>query len=339
LAETLFQAARRLTLRLADPSAPVSALALEAIMIAESMGHPAREWLHLEVAGYPRTAQDTSEAVAEEARALFPKYRELHVYASRIFPDQPLAVDLAEAVRKWPDLFVPQFLYFPESLIDIEAKLRQTETGVNQVGVIWRRNIREPAIGPQDADSALYLQPAEFDRLLAGARRRIAEFVVDVISQARQTETSGAAAEPAAPDGFSYDVAISYAKPDRALADRLASIVREAGFAVFFDQFLPMELWGKDLAVFLDQVYREKSRYCVIFVSPEYAQRVWTNNELRSALSGALEDKGQEHILPIKVRSAELAGFRPTIGYLSLETHGIEGIAEILVQKLGAPGG
>jgi len=132
----------------------------------------------------------------------------------------------------------------------------------------------------------------------------------------------------------SFDVAVSFAGTERHLAQRLAEIVREAGFDVFYDSFYPEHLWGKDLVVFFDAIYRRKARYCVIFVSKEYLDRIWTNHERQSAQAKALELKGKEYILPVLVDNSELPGLPPTIGYVRLGEQRIEDIAEMLVRKL-----
>ena len=46
------------------------------------------------------------------------------------------------------------------------------------------------------------------------------------------------------PDAF--DVAISFAGTEREHAQRLAETVRDAGYAVFYDDFYPEQLWGKN---------------------------------------------------------------------------------------------
>ena len=71
----------------------------------------------------------------------------------------------------------------------------------------------------------------------------------------------------------------------------------------------------------------------MVFVSREYRDRIWTNHELRSAQARALEEKGNEYILPIKVDDAELDGLPPSIGYLPISL-GVEKIAELLIRKL-----
>ena len=130
-----------------------------------------------------------------------------------------------------------------------------------------------------------------------------------------------------------FDVAISFAGTERKLAEDLAIRVRAAGFQVFYDEFFPEELWGKNLGEFFHEIYSRRSRYCVIFVSSEYLNREWTVHERRSAQERMLKEKGNEYILPIKVEDVELPGIPSTIGYLPISS-GVDKIAEILIRKL-----
>lgn len=132
----------------------------------------------------------------------------------------------------------------------------------------------------------------------------------------------------------SFDVAISFAGPERTYAEDLAARLRDAGYSVFYDAFYPEELWGKDLVVFFDDIYQRRSRYCVIFVSREYVEREWTNHERQSAQARALKERGKEYILPVKVDESELPGLVSTIGYVELGKHSVEKIAEMLIKKL-----
>jgi TIR domain len=109
---------------------------------------------------------------------------------------------------------------------------------------------------------------------------------------------------------------------------------RDAGIEVFYDNFYPEHLWGKNLTAFLDEIYRKRAKFCVVFVSREYRDRKWTSHELRSAQARALEAKGEEYILPIKVDDTELDGLPPTVGYVAVSV-GMDLIAKMLVSKLG----
>lgn len=94
-------------------------------------------------------------------------------------------------------------------------------------------------------------------------------------------------------------------------------------------------MWGNDLAAFLDEIYRKRAKYCVVFISNEYKERRWTSHELRSAQARALDLKGQDYILPIRIDGTDLDGLPPTIGYVSIDV-GIEKIADLLIAKLQA---
>jgi hypothetical protein len=130
-----------------------------------------------------------------------------------------------------------------------------------------------------------------------------------------------------------FDVAISVAGTERELADELAQKLRAAGIAVFYDDFYPEQLWGKNLTAFLDEIYRKRAKFCVVFVSKEYKDRKWTTHELRSAQAKALEQKGDEYILPVKVDNTELDGLPPNVAYVEISL-GIERISELLIKKL-----
>jgi hypothetical protein len=135
-----------------------------------------------------------------------------------------------------------------------------------------------------------------------------------------------------------YDVALSFAGEQRALAHQLATILREHGFRVFYDQFEPGTLWGEDLPALLDEIYREQSQFCVIFFSREYLEKAWPTHERRSAIARLVEEKGGAYILPIKVHDVKLPGVLRTVGYLSLSSHSIDRIGQILIAKIGETG-
>ena len=133
-----------------------------------------------------------------------------------------------------------------------------------------------------------------------------------------------------------FDVAISFAGSERELAEKLAEKLRAADIVVFYDNFYPEHLWGKNLTAFLDAIYGKSAKYCVVFVSREYKERKWTSHELRSAQARALDLKGQDYILPVKIDDTELEGLPSNVGYLSISL-GIEKIADMLIKKLRAP--
>jgi TIR domain len=131
-----------------------------------------------------------------------------------------------------------------------------------------------------------------------------------------------------------FDVAVSFAGSQRPIAEQLATIVSDAAFEVFYDHFFAAELWGKDLPAFFDQIYRERARFCVIFVSREYAEGMWTQHERQSAIARGIMSKGEDYLLPIHVDGSALSGVSPTLGHVSLDNYSIQQVADLLVAKL-----
>lgn len=132
-----------------------------------------------------------------------------------------------------------------------------------------------------------------------------------------------------------FEVAISFAGAQRSLAEDLAQRLRSAGVVVFYDRFYDTFLWGTNLHSHFDDIYRRRSRYCVMFISQAYLDSVWTTHERAAAMARSLEERGEGYILPIRVENVEVPGLPPTIGYLPLDQYPIERIAEMLLEKLG----
>ena len=53
---------------------------------------------------------------------------------------------------------------------------------------------------------------------------------------------------------YKYDVALSFAGEDRFYVDQVATILKEQGVSVFYDEFEEVDLWGKDLALHFDYI-------------------------------------------------------------------------------------
>ena len=132
-----------------------------------------------------------------------------------------------------------------------------------------------------------------------------------------------------------YDVCFSFAGEDRDYVDQVAYYVRHRGISVFYDNYNRIELWGKDLYVHLDEIYRKESRYCVIFASAHYEKKLWTNHERKSAQARAFSEHS-EYILPARFDDTEIPGIPPTIGYIDLRALDPKEFAEMISEKVSA---
>ena len=133
---------------------------------------------------------------------------------------------------------------------------------------------------------------------------------------------------------FDYDVCLSFAGEEREYVDEVANQLRERGIRVFYDKYEDVALWGKDLYVHLDDIYRHSARYCVMFISKNYANRLWTNHERRSAQARAIAENA-EYILPARFDSTEIPGLPDTVGYVDLRETKLERLVKMIEEKIG----
>lgn len=132
---------------------------------------------------------------------------------------------------------------------------------------------------------------------------------------------------------FNYDVALSFAGEDRNYAEELAVILKNKGINVFYDTFEKARLWGEDLYTYLNDLYKLRAKYCIMFLSQHYANKVWTNHERKAAQARAFNER-KAYILPVRLDNSDIPGINETIGYLSWENEKAKGIAECVLQKL-----
>lgn len=106
---------------------------------------------------------------------------------------------------------------------------------------------------------------------------------------------------------------------------------------VFYDKYEEVNLWGKNLYTHLDDVYQNKARYCIIFISQWYANKNWTNHERISAQARAFAETNEEYILPIRLDNTQIPGIRPTIGYINAKNYSSKQLCNLILKKLNKP--
>ena len=132
-----------------------------------------------------------------------------------------------------------------------------------------------------------------------------------------------------------YDIVLSFAAEDREYAKALADLLKAGGYDPFYDENELANLWGKNLYDYLSSVYKDRARYCVMFLSQHYERKLWTNHERQMAQARAFQEN-REYILPVRLDDTEIPGIPPTVGYLDLRSMTIEEVYEALVMKLSS---
>jgi len=139
--------------------------------------------------------------------------------------------------------------------------------------------------------------------------------------------------EPSSKDNYEYDIALSFAGEERFYVEIVAKELKNNDIKVFYDEYEKVDMWGKNLHDHLADVYSNKALYCIIFISQNYANKVWTNHERRSAQSRAIRQK-QEYILPARFDDTEIIGL-DDVTYIDLMEYTAYEFAELVIKKLG----
>ncbi|TAZ57812.1 TIR domain-containing protein [Rhizobium ruizarguesonis] len=134
-----------------------------------------------------------------------------------------------------------------------------------------------------------------------------------------------------------YDVALSFAGPDRAHAKQLFDILAEREVSVFYDENEQHRILTEKVEDYLAPIYRSEAAYVVPLLSPEYPKRIWTKFE-SDQFKGRFGTNG---VIPIRFRTAADGYFSAPMEYGSLSfdpdgdvTGQLTKIAETICERL-----
>lgn len=118
---------------------------------------------------------------------------------------------------------------------------------------------------------------------------------------------------------FEYDVALSFAGEDREFVEACAEILRSLNVNVFYDNYEKEILLGKNLYSYLADIYQNRARFAVVFISKAYKEKRWTKHELEYITARKFR-QDNEYLLPIKLDDTDLNEIPATTGYLQGDT-------------------
>jgi hypothetical protein len=130
-----------------------------------------------------------------------------------------------------------------------------------------------------------------------------------------------------------YDVALSFAGEDRDYVERVATLLREAGINVFYDKFEKANLWGRNLADHLGEIYGKRSRFVVMFISTHYPTKSWPTHERQNAQARAIQEN-KVVLLPARFDDTEIPGLPSTTGHIDLRQTTPEELVALIKEKL-----
>ena len=136
-------------------------------------------------------------------------------------------------------------------------------------------------------------------------------------------------------DPFEYDVAISCASEDRAVAEEFENLLERRKLKVFLDEYRSSDahLWGKNILDHLVNLYARKARFCVLLISHHYPLQSWTKAERTSVQARALRDP-DEYILPVLLDDRVVPGVVQAKAYRDLRQDSVESTVTFLEERV-----
>ena len=131
--------------------------------------------------------------------------------------------------------------------------------------------------------------------------------------------------------GYEYDVAVSFAGPDRTVVESLVDALKARGLEVFYDFDQQAALWGKDLKKELAKVYSQDAQFMVVCLSDHYPERDWPNFEFEVGKEAAGK-RTEDYLLPLIVGATRpaIVGLPDTVGHLSLADRSVDEVADLM---------
>lgn len=135
------------------------------------------------------------------------------------------------------------------------------------------------------------------------------------------------------PTRFEYDVCVSFAGENREVVQEVVGSLKRRRIKCFYDFDEQATLLGKDLFTYLDEVYRVKARFCIMFISEYYPLKLWTNHERQSIQARMFESK-DDYLIPVRLDDTEVPGVLSTLGYIDGRRDSVSEIAALIQKKV-----
>lgn len=132
----------------------------------------------------------------------------------------------------------------------------------------------------------------------------------------------------------SFDVALSFPGEVRPLVERIAfELERRIGpNCYFYDKNYVSQLARPSLDTLLQDIYRNRSKLVVVFLSSEYQNKDWCGVEFR-AIKEIILDRDHKRIMFVRTDDGEVEGVFKTDGYVDARKFNAEELASFIHER------
>ena len=137
-------------------------------------------------------------------------------------------------------------------------------------------------------------------------------------------------------ENHEFDVALSF--PGTARKDLIEEIVKHlekllGPHRYFYDKNYQAQLARPSLDIFLQALYRNRSKLIVVFSGGDYQESKWCGIEF-SAIKEIINSKEKSRIMYVRLDEGEVEGIFSTDGYIDIKQYNPARIAELIVERL-----
>ena len=133
-----------------------------------------------------------------------------------------------------------------------------------------------------------------------------------------------------------FQVAISFAAPQRYFALSLKQQLERRGVKTFYDYDHKPDLLGEFLPAKFHEIFGEQSDYVAILVSKDYIERMWPRHESRIIIDRMMQSK-KAFVLPVRFDDTTIPGLVNSIGHADARHESAAEIAATICDKIGVP--
>ena len=137
---------------------------------------------------------------------------------------------------------------------------------------------------------------------------------------------------------YEYELAVSYASEDNKYVDEFVRKVERLISNVFYDKNSEVQMWGNNIHSYLYDIFCNKSKNWIIFLSSAYINKTWTNHEIDSIFDSMIHqnDSAKRYILTVRLDdSVEMPpGMTKNLKSLNASDYTPESLANIVARKL-----
>ncbi len=132
-----------------------------------------------------------------------------------------------------------------------------------------------------------------------------------------------------------FDVALSFPGDKRpyarAVADRLSILLGRQ--RVFYDEYYEAQLARPNLDTLLQDIYRNRSRLVVAFLSASYQKKDWCGIEFK-AIRDILKQRDDTKVMYVRHDAGHVAGVFSTDGYIDATTRSPVEVADMILERV-----